>query len=148
MSSRRRQTDDIPGLTMALTIPFVGIAVGIIALWLSAQGLINGIWVGILSVITWIGLSFALKPLYSNLLNERSGLVSRPGCLMGLIFYAISLFVVTPILVWQLWPDWVNAGLIAVLVVPILSFTAAIIGTRAAATGKNATGRKRKGRAR
>jgi hypothetical protein len=120
---KRNRTDDIPGLTVVMTVPFVGYAAAVVTVWLVVQGIFSPLIAGLLGLVAWIGLSASLRPLYTNLLE---GPISRPGCFLGLIFYGIGV-VISAILIWRMWPNWDTVALGSVVVVPLIGFGAAFL---------------------
>lgn len=136
-STRRASGDDIPGLTAALTTPFVLASVAVVCIWLVQRGLFSPLIAWIIGVAVGIGLLAMLRRLYDSLVDGPNPqrnirdrkMITRPGCLAGLIAYAAGI-AISLALIWQLWPEWLTATLIGVALTPVLSFAVAFIQSR------------------
>jgi multisubunit Na+/H+ antiporter MnhB subunit len=121
-AKKKKNTDDIPGLTAAFTTPFVISSVAVFMVWLVLNGYIFPTMAWILGSIMAVALTVAQVPLYRALVGKS---ISRPGCLGGLYTYAACI-VLCLLLLWQAGPD---GALIGVIVTPLCCFGIAALVT-------------------
>jgi hypothetical protein len=134
MPRQKQDNSDIPGLTTALTTPYIIGSVTIVVLWLVLQqGLLHPIFGSILGLIAIIGLTITSRSVYASLMK---GTITRPGCLLALGVYFATTVILLLILAWVFWEnrmnplawmDLLNIALVGVLIIPLLGFGSAFL---------------------
>lgn len=114
--------DDIPGLTMAFTTPYIIASVILMMAWLRLWEMLTLTWAVVLGIPATIALIIVQRYLFQHLLRSN---VSRVGCLVGLYTYGICV-VVWLILFWQ---GGLAGALLGVGLVPLCSIAGALLAT-------------------
>lgn len=114
--------DDIPGLTMAFTTPYIIVSVIVMMAWLLLQGMLTLTWAVVLGSPATIGLILVQRYLFQHLLRNK---VSRVGCLVGLYSYGIC------VVVWIIlfWVAGLSGAVLGVGLVPVCSIAGALLVT-------------------
>ena len=119
---KHNNLDDIPGLTMAFTTPYIIVSVIVMMAWLLLQGMLSLTWAIVLGSPATIGLILVQRYLFQHLLRNK---VSRVGCLVGLYSYGIC--VVAWIILF--WVAGLSGAVLGVGLVPLGSIAGALLVT-------------------